>query len=120
MNNLGEESEHHQNDLTVINSLHNQSLQSNTVLKCEHPQWDIKPDPSYLQLQQDLAPDLSSDQQYQGNISIVFSKIYNGLSKRTWTKNKLKNKNYDTKLKVLFRNLKDNEGGIRDENDEVN
>ena len=75
MNNLGEESEHHQNDLTVRNSLHNQSLQGDPVLKCEHPQWDIKPDPSYLQLQQDL----SSDQQCQGNISIVFSKVYNCL-----------------------------------------
>ena len=84
MDNLYENSEQHQNDLTVINSLYNQSLQGDPVLKCEHPQWDIKPDP-YLELQQDLAPDLSSeqpassltlnplshhDQQYQGNTCI--------------------------------------------------
>ena len=90
MDNLYEKSEQHQNDLT-INSLHNQSLQGDPVLKYEHPQWDVKPDP-YLQLQQDLAPDLSSeqpvstlnpftqhDQPYQGNISIVFSKEYKAL-----------------------------------------
>ena len=92
MDNLYENSEQHQNDLTVINSLYNQSLQGDPVLNYEHQQWDIKPDPSYLQLQQDLKPDLSSeqpastlnpltqhDQQYQGNISIVFSKEYKGL-----------------------------------------
>ena len=81
MDNLYEKSEQHQNDLT-INSLHNQSLQGDPILKYEHSQWDIKPDP-YLLLQQDLSPYLSSeqpastlnplshlDQQYQGNVSI--------------------------------------------------
>ena len=71
-----EQSEQHQNDLTMISSIHNQRLQEDQVLKCEHPQWDIKPDPD-LQLQQDLTPDLSSDQQYQGKISIVSSKLQN-------------------------------------------
>ena len=79
MDNPNANSEQLQNDLTVINSLHNQSLQGDPVLKYEHPQWDIKPDLSYLQLQQDLTPDLSSDQQYEGNISIDFSKVYNCL-----------------------------------------
>ena len=75
MDNLYENSEQHQNDLTMINSLHNHSLQGDPLLKLEHPQWDIKPDP-YLQLQQDLdpVPDLSSNQQYQGNIYQLFFK----------------------------------------------
>ena len=104
--NLCEKSEQHQNDFTRNNSLHNQSLQSDSllavsqdpVLKIEHQQWDIKPDPwnfkadPYLQVKQDLTPDWSSeqsastlnplsyhDQQYQDDISIASSKEYNGL-----------------------------------------
>ena len=88
--NLYEKSEQHQNDLTKINCLHNQSLQGDPVLKCEHQQWDIKPDP-YLLLKQDIAPDLRSeqpasnfnplshhDQQHQGNILIASSNEYTG------------------------------------------
>ena len=85
MDNMCEQSDQHQNDLTMINSLHNQSLQGDPVLKCEHPQ----PDP-YLQIQQNLTPDLTSerpahastlnpltqhDQQYQGNINCLFKRI---------------------------------------------
>ena len=74
--------------------------------ECELQQWDIKPDP-YLQLKQELTPDLSvktelptstlnisendqlyhdykaivstKHQEYQEDISMAFSKEYNGL-----------------------------------------
>ena len=74
-----EKSEQPQNDISVNSSLDNHgdslfAVSHDQVLKCELQQWDIKPDP-YLQLQQYLTPDLSSDQQYQGNIPIVFQKL---------------------------------------------
>ena len=96
---LCEKSKQHQNDLTMNNTLHNQSLQGNSllavsqdpVLKSEYQQWDIKPDPD-LQLKQEPTPDWSSEQPvstlnplsqqeqpYQGNVSIASSNVYNGL-----------------------------------------
>ena len=108
MNNMNEKSEQHQNDSNVNGSLYNQSdsfLGHDQVLKCEPQQWDIKPDP-YLQLKQELTPGLAVKselpastlnisqtdqhyqdhkaivstqyQEYQEDLSMTFSKEYNG------------------------------------------
>ena len=99
MSDMYAKSEQHQNDFTVNMSCYNHTVQSDShigashdqLLKCE--QWDIKPDP-YLQLEQDLKPDLNlkselstliinplsqQDQQYHEDISIISAKESNGL-----------------------------------------
>ena len=94
MNNLEEKYEHHQNDLSVNDSLHNQSHQGDTIFdenpdkKCnnELQQLDVKPYP-YLHQKQDLsdlnfkselpASTLNSlsqhDQQYQDDKTVVYT-----------------------------------------------
>ena len=65
MNNFNMKSEQQEYDFTMNEFPHNQSLQSGScfttsqdpVLKCELPQWDIKPDPD-LQPKQDISSDL--------------------------------------------------------------
>ena len=115
MNNRYGKCEQHYNDITVKASLHNQNQQGDSlcsvscdqVCNCEpQQQWESKPDP-YLQLEQDLTPDMrfeselpastlnlhsqhdqdyqdikpivsTQHQEYQADISMAFSKEYNG------------------------------------------
>ena len=98
MNNLDEKSEQRQNDEVVNASLHNQSLQADSLsatsydqcVKCEPEELDIKPDPYFL-LNQDLKQDLSLKcelststlnlgfQQYQEDISMISKEECKGL-----------------------------------------
>ena len=88
MSNLCGKSEQHQNDLSENASLHNQSLNGDSlfavshdqVFKCEPHQWDVKPD-LYLQVKQDLTQDFKSElhQEYQEDIVMASSKEDNGL-----------------------------------------